>query len=190
MFRGLILMGALLIMAASFIGCDSSMEGYRVFTFNEVAHFSFEYPAHYKITSAHGTVEDRTIYIGLRDKILPEGRTNGFIYLYVEGAGDTYRDAGAALENEIWQFVRAGHLIEHSAITVDKMPAELLVYSREPDLIPEAPASSLEVMKVTRSVYFDYDGFIWNLVIESDEDRVEEAEADFEHLLETFQILD
>jgi len=80
--------------------------------------------------------------------------------------------------------------LECSTITVAGALDEMIVYSHESELIPEAPSSSLEVMKVTRVVYFDYNDLIWKIEIDSDEDRAEEAEADFEHLLETFQILD
>ena len=164
--------------------CDSSMEGYRTLTFNQVAHFSFEYPAHYEKYSAHATTEDKAIYIGFRDKIVPEGRINGFIYIYVEGAGITYPDATAALEYEISQFVEPENLLECSNVTVTGISAELLVYSHEQE------GTIGDINRVTRGVYFDYNDLIWSIVIESDEDRADVAQADFEHLLETFQILD
>jgi hypothetical protein len=183
-------------------GCNSSMEGYRTFTFNKVAHFSFEYPAHYKKCSAHATAERKTIYIGFRDKMPSKGSTDGFIYIYVEGAGDTYPDATAALEDTLSGFVEPDYhdedaeeepqrLLERSTITVAGIPAELVVYSYGYDLVwEESSGSAVILLRIAREVYFDYDGLIWNIVIESDEDRADVAEADFEHLLETFQILD
>lgn len=169
-------------------GCDSSMEGYRTFTFNKVAHFSFEYPVHYEKYTARATVEDKTIYIGFRDRIVPQRRTNGFMYIYVEGVGDTYSDADKALEHYIQLYVEPENILEQSTITVAGIPSELLIYSHEPELIPEAPIS--DVIKITRVVYFEHNDLIWEIEIESDEDRADVAEADFEHLLETFQILD
>ena len=192
--RSLLLMGVLFVVVATFLSCNSS--GYRTFTFNKVAHFSFEYPAHYRKFAAHATVEDKTIYIGFRDKIIPEGRTNGFIRVVVEGAGYRYPDAEAALEKTLLPFtepekyINPGNLLERSTITVAGVQAELIVYIREADLIPEAPASSLDIMKVTRVVYFDHNNLIWRIRIQSDEDRADQAKADFEHILETFKILD
>jgi hypothetical protein len=183
-------------------GCESSMEGYRTFTFNKVAHFSFEYPAHYKKTSAGAEVEDKIIHIGLRDEVPSKGSTDGFIVIKVEGAGDTYPDATAALEDNLSGFVEPDYydedaeeepkrLLERSTITVAGISAELIVYSYGYDHIwDESSGSAVILLRIAREVYFDYDGLIWNLVIKSDEDRADVAEADFEHLLETFQILD
>jgi hypothetical protein len=190
------------VLVAITSGCESSMEGYRTFSFNKVARFSFEYPAHYEKYSAHATVEKKTIYIGFLDRVPSKGSTNGFIYIYVEGAGDTYPDAAAALEDTLSGFVEPDYydedaeeepkrLLERSTITVDGIPAELIVYSYGYDYIRDSTSDSWVILiRIAREVYFDYDDLIWNLVIESDEDRADVAEADFEHLLETFQILD
>jgi hypothetical protein len=189
-------------LAAIAPGCDSSMEGYRTLNFNKVAHFSFEYPAHYEKYSAHATVENRTIYVGFRDKVPSKGSTEGFIYIYVEGAGDTYPDAEAALEDTLSIFVEPDYydeddeeepkrLLERSTITVAGIPAELIVYSYGYDYVRDSPSDPWVILiRIAREVYFDYNGLIWKLAIESDEDRADVAEADFEHLLETFQILD
>jgi len=175
-------------LAAVIPGCDSSMEGYKVFTFNKLAHFSFEYPRHYKQYAASADVEDKALYIGFRDMIVPEKRTNGFMYIYAEGTGITYPDAHTALEHHIQLYVEPENILESSTITVAGISFELLVYSHEPELIPEAPISN--VMKVTRVAYFEHNDLIWEILMESDEDRAEVAAEDFEHLLETFQILD
>jgi hypothetical protein len=180
-------------------GCDSSMEGYRTFTFDKVAHFSFEYPAHYRKYSAHATVEDRTISIWFHDKVPPKGSTYGYIHIFVEGASDSYPDAAAALEHTLSGFVEPGpydeeepqRLLERSSLTIAGIPAELIVYSYGYDRIwGESPGSVAILIRIAREVYFDHNGLIWNIVIESDEDRADVAEGDFEHLLETFQILD
>lgn len=186
------------------LGCNSTMEGYRTFTFNKVAHFSFEYPAHYEKYAAiyNEDLDDRGISIGFNDKVPSKGSTNGFIEVLAEGAGITYPDATAALEDTLSGFVEPDYydedaeeepkrLLERSTITVAGIPAELIVYSYGYDLIREESSdSSVILIRIAREVYFDHDDLIWNLVIESDEDRADVAEADFEHLLETFQILD
>jgi hypothetical protein len=189
-------------LAAIISGCDSSMEGYRTFTFNKVAHFSFEYPAHYEKYSAHATVENRTISIWFHDKVPPKGSTYGYIKIIVEGVGITYPDAEAALEDNLSGFAEPDYydedaeeepkrLLERSTITVAGIQAELIVYSYGYDYVRDSTSDSWVILiRIAREVYFDYDGLIWNLVIKSDEDRADVAEADFEHLLETFQILD
>ena len=191
-----------LTLVSATLGCDSSMEGYRAFTFNEVAHFSFEYPAHYKKTSAGAEVEDKIIHIGLRDEVPSEGSNAGFIGIKVEGAGITYPDATVALEHTLSIFVDSepydedaeqapGRLLERSTLTVAGIPAELIVYSYGYDYVRDSPSDPwVLLLRIAREVYFDYNGLIWNIVIESDEDRAEVAKADFEHLLETFQILE
>ena len=186
----LLVMGILFTVAASLLGCDSSMEGYRAFTFNKVAQFSFEYPRHYRKYAASATVENRTVAIGFVDKIPSQGCTNGFITVIIEGVGDTYPDATVALEDEISQFVEPKNLMERSTTTVAGIQAELLVYSHDFEVIPDPGCGSFGAIRVKRVVYFDYNELIWEVVIESDEDRADVAEADFEHLLETFQILD
>ncbi len=40
-----------------------------------------------------------------------------------------------------------------------------------------------------REVYFDYDGVIWYIEFDSHMDRAEQSKADFEHVLQTFKIL-
>jgi len=40
-----------------------------------------------------------------------------------------------------------------------------------------------------REVYFDYNGLIWRIDIRSDSTTAEEDKADFEHVLQTFKIL-
>jgi len=112
------------------------------------------------------------------------------MHIYVEGTSITYPDADTALEHHIQLYVEPENILERSTISMAGISAELLVYFHEPELMPEAPSSSLDVIKVTRVVYFDYNDLLWEIEIESDEDRADVAEADFEHLLETFQILD
>jgi hypothetical protein len=82
-------------------------------------------------------------------------------------------------------------LLERSTITLAGVPTQLVVYSYGYDHIwDESSGSAVILLRIAREVYFNYGGLIWNIVIESDEDRADVAEADFEHLLETFQILD
>jgi len=192
-----------LVLAAITTGCNCSMEGYRTFTFDKVAHFAFEYPAHYSKYSAGADVvgDYRAIFIGFRDNIPSKGMSEGYITIYAEGAGITYPDATAALEDTLSGFFEPEpweeyeyepkRLLELSTLTVAGIQAELIVYSYGWESIREESTGLwVYLMRIAREVYFDHDNLIWQIVIESDEDRAEVAEADFEHLLETFQILD
>jgi hypothetical protein len=43
---------------------------------------------------------------------------------------------------------------------------------------------------VGRCVYFDQGGLVWMIRVTSTEEVAEETKADFEHILETFKVLD
>jgi uncharacterized protein YjbK len=45
-------------------------------------------------------------------------------------------------------------------------------------------------LKHYRWVYFDYSGFIWQIEIEYEGEIAEQAKADFEHVIQTFKILE
>lgn len=53
-------------------------------------------------------------------------------------------------------------------------------------LVPKNEGVKLQYVK---EVYFDYDGLVWNLKAKSEEEMVDQVNAYFDHVLETFKIL-
>jgi hypothetical protein len=127
----------------------------------------------------------------------------------VDGVSDQHPNAKAAVEALISYWGESIKLLERSAVTVAGIPGEQIVYSHKPPMIMRAPLKLIlftispdwnarytrrnpqeSELRITREVYFNYDGLIWNIQIDSDESVAEQAKADFEHLLKTFKILD
>jgi hypothetical protein len=168
-----------------------------------IAHFTFEYPFVYRV----GKVEVRSDLNytdvtlngpGVRYK---EGTNRTFIYIFIRTSNDYIPDAKSSLEydlafnNELVQrdsrLLKDYKLLERSQIYVAGIDGEQLIYYWDMG-VPEYPEDPDPgpIPTVMRKVYFDYDNLIWELSIRSNQAIVEEANAIFEHMLETFQILD
>jgi len=187
-------------------------DGYKTFTLRDgYAHFYFEYPSSYKKSSAYADIEYRsTVVVFIRPE--PRAQVNStytFFKVTVGGPTSESPNARTALERELSRLSEPEKLLERSAIIVAGLSAELIVYSHRPPTIASTPAAPdffavtssvwgvasaaapLEPeMKVTREAYFDYKGLIWNVAIDSDESEADQAKGDFEHILQTFKILD
>jgi hypothetical protein len=70
--------------------------------------------------------------------------------------------------------------LERTSITIAGMTGELVVYS-----FPDLKNAST----ITREVFFDVDGVLWNIYIYSGTDKSDEAKLDFEHIISTFKVL-
>jgi hypothetical protein len=70
--------------------------------------------------------------------------------------------------------------LERTSITIAGAAGELVAYSF-PDL-KNAPT-------ITREVFFDVDGVLWNIYIYSGTDKSDETKLDFEHIINTFKVL-
>jgi hypothetical protein len=74
-------------------------------------------------------------------------------------------------------------LLERSSVMVGTIQAEQAVFSYS------LSALGLGFI-VERTVYFDYDGLIYNFRVSADQSVAGTANVDFEHLLKTFKFLD
>jgi hypothetical protein len=109
--------------------------------------------------------------------------------LTIIDASEEFPNAKATIEQiASKEFVK--DILERTTININGISGELVVYSSKVGLIPEAPLESSEIVRINRTVCFDYGGLIWIIIIESDEDKADQAKADFEHILQTFKILD
>jgi hypothetical protein len=173
------------------ISCNNSE--YREYSFNRGAKFSFEYPTHYKIFSIHTYIKsESTGGLYFIDKLPSKGRPEGFIDIGLEDPNTHYSDAEGAVEYTQGSINAdfSANIIERSSIIILGRQAELIVYSHKSIIMPEAPPASYNVTKITREVFFDHSGAIWRIIIDSDEERSDQAKSDFEHILQTFKILE
>lgn len=179
-------------------GCSS----YKRFILREGdAHFSFDYPRNYEelvndVVAGWATVSfDRELVE--EDWIIEDSYFSVDVY---EAGRIGNPDAEAALESDITRIATHEYysdfeILDRSSVSIAGVQGEQCVFSycyREaiPDVDDEGPFLKLPVIMIVRCVYFDYNGFIWEIWLQSTEGFAEEDKAHFEHILETFTILD
>jgi hypothetical protein len=185
MWWGCIALATLLLF--SLAGCY----GYKKYTQRDgIAHFSFEYSEDYKesyidLLPAYTSVGyDRWQNDGWFD--------SGFrVGVYKSGWGD-YQKASDLLDHDIqfgYDSKEDYQILERSPISIDSIKGELLISSYTPG---ESHESDLKepTLLINRTVYFDYKGLIWEINMISIEKVAEADEPIWEHLIETFKILD
>ncbi len=79
-------------------------------------------------------------------------------------------------------------ILERSSITVSSVQAERVIYLV--DELFQPPNASKPLLSVEDRVCFDYKGLIWEISSSSYEEYSEQTKADFEHVLQTFKILE
>ena len=79
-------------------------------------------------------------------------------------------------------------LLERSPITVSGVEGELVVYLV--DKLMPIPVEDGKNLEYVRAVYFDYNDLTWEIVAKCNQEIMEQVIADFEHIVETFKILD
>jgi hypothetical protein len=179
-------------------GCNNSE--YRTFTFKRGVNFTFEYPSHYKINSIYSYVEGKSAGgVIFFDKLSSKDSIYGFIDVSIRDASEKFPNAKTAIEQIVLgerdkDTLVVGELdediLERTTININGISGELLVYSHKVGLIERLPYESSKIIRINRTLYFDHSGLLWSIIIESDEDKAEQAKADFEHILQTFKILE
>jgi len=197
--RRLLVAVILLALAASCISCTSP--GYEKFTLREgISHFSFEYPENYeerlvRTESEYTDVKFQHYLSG--DFISGDDRTDSLLGVSIseEGRLDIWASAEIALEWTV-SYLREAYedfqVLKRSEININGVKGEMLVCSYTPTEAPEDydPFWWGPSLLLRRHVYFDYDGFIWEIWMVSHENRAEADEPVWEHLIGTFRILD
>lgn len=179
-------------------GCSS----YKRFTLREGdAHFSFEYPGNYEEVLTH--VYSGWAAVSFDHELVEEDWIIESSYLRVdvyEAGRRGNPDAEAALESAITRIATEEYysdfeILERSSVSIAGVKGEQCTLSycyREeiPATDDEGPFLKLPALMTVRCVYFDYNGFIWEIWLRSTEGFAEEDKAHFEHIIETFEILD
>ena len=203
---------------AGFVGCNAS-QGYKTATIkNKMTSFSFEYPARltrdgpdyftHVITSGALSV-GTTLSLSSRSKPMPinvpdpgAGKLSTFttgyrpisIEIHVFDAKpytSTAQDGKGRLEHSLSQQARWENyqLIERSQIRVSGIEAEFAYYAVDA-YFPYPKEGDLK-LEYVREVYFDYGGYIWNIEgTAHGTDVLDQIKADFDHIIQTFKILE
>jgi hypothetical protein len=188
---------SIVLIASSFLltGCSE----YKIFTLEKgIAHFAFECPYSYKTEKVEVRSDFEYTHIILSGpgvRLIEGGMDRTFIYLFIRTTSNDVPSAESALEDELT--FKSGlplkdyQLMERSQISVAGIDGEQLIYYWDMG-VPEYPddPEPEPIPTIMRKVYFDYGNLIWTLSIRSNQAIVEEANAIFEHILETFKILD
>lgn len=189
-----------LALAAILMGCGrNDTTGYKEFIVSEgPVPFSLEYPVSYQKPSVDRTAEPhitsvtfiRIVWEGERYSVLSTVDVSIYDATYYS------TDASALLAESLRKFEDGFlyddfQLLERSQIIVSGIQGEEIVYSYTwtPTWRDHSTGEDPYVMR-GRRIYFYSDGVIWELTLGSPLSEVEIANADFEHILETFQILD
>jgi hypothetical protein len=187
----------LLLLSMIISGCDNGdVNSYKTFVLNEGSvHFLFEYRTYYEIDNlkpaeATGDLMQQSMFF---DLISPEIKgINDYTYIHVVvGKPDELTpDAKSAIERAernaaSWADYK---LLNKCEITVDGVQAYRIDYQNR-NIVP-AIAGGEPRIEVIREVRFDAKGYVWMIQIRSDSSTAEADKADFEHILQTFKILD
>ena len=158
-------------------------------------HFTFEYPSDYRVDEANYSEIYQTGSVSL---IGPhDTRIHVQYFVPDENEKDNFfRDAKSRVDYLLERIERFGDtdLLEQSNVTISGIPGILLV-TREIDYVRGIAGIEKHItftarpMDICREVDFDYNDQIWFITIDSIEVFAENDKPDFDHLIETFQIL-
>lgn len=186
-------------------GCNTN--GYRsISVHNSIARFSFEYSTYYRDIEGPTELDGLTSVRLLAPKkhaqssgLDPFGnKTDTVTVEYVPAtikvliydARDRNGTAREDMENWLGKFKDSFNIIERSTMVVDGVTGEYVYFSSSPLLSLTKTADGGNPTQYTRSIYFDHDGLVWQIEAEYESEMVERVYADFDHIVQTFKILD
>jgi hypothetical protein len=184
--------------------CSGCLSKYETFSNNEgIAHFSFEYPGDMENLDIYRT--DKYVAVYFIREIVEDGWFDRDLYVTVYKPpgfkGLSISDAKTLLEDYIIlldEDFKVSKVLERSPVNISEIPGELLVTTWDmmspriplPDGALEGTPHQASLMMISRRAYFDQGGMVWKIQMESTEEVAEETKEDFEHILNTFKIMD
>ena len=193
-------------------GCNSSDSDFKSVTVeNELCHYSLEYPSDYDkeiwdnfdfdvpytelILNAPTIREVTEVFAPSSGEITTVvGHTSpGVIYVFVSDSkqywGEWY-SATDELEERLEDAAKWENyeLLERAPLTVDGIEGEMVAYLM--DKLMPIPREDGQRLEYHLAVFFEYDGLIWEIEAECHQEIMDEVKADFDHIIETFTILD
>jgi hypothetical protein len=207
-----ILFAAALVLPSCVRPASDVLQGYKtVLVESPLASYSLEYPAYYRQDGPRTDKNDvipgtsLTLEAPKRKKqaLVPDPpgdgiktvtgtRSWGVIHLNVFDPS-SYFDypiksndyLETALKGEArWKNFK---LLERSPVRVSNVTGEIIVYQVD-KLLPIPVENGLQ-LEYNRAIYFDYNNLIWILEAKADQDMADNITADFNHVIQTFKIL-
>ena len=181
-----------------FIGCQNvDVNSYKTFTLTDGnVHFSLEYRAYYKIKEVHpsfdtGTPSDAFMDFTLISPKIKQTKDYTYIKVLVEKPGRLIPDAKSQTERaennaSSWANYK---LLDKYMTTIDGIEAYRLDYQNQ-NIVPTLAGTGKPAIGVYRELHFDAKGFVWMIQMSSDSSTADADKADFEHVIQTFKVLD
>jgi hypothetical protein len=190
--------GLLLLLISLATLSASGCSGYKTFSLEKgIGHFTFEHPAQYKVEKVEvrndSLLYTHIILSGPGARLEKGGMDYTFIDVFVDDTRVYSRSAEDDLESSLASATKLPdyRLLERSAVSVAGVTAQQVVYFYDRGVRdhPEDPEPE-PLPTIMREIYFDHCDLIWSISIRSNEAAAEDARAIFEHILQTFKILD
>jgi len=179
-------------------GCvNEQCEGYKLLTVNkDIARFSLEYPCNWRRTRVETyTDHDKTslslCITGPGIKIDGSRSPSTLWGLDIIWISEGSPNATTVLENSlsIWASTSSSfQLLERSTVEIAGIQAEQAIFHNTIDadrVLVKKPATI-----ICKQYFFEYDGLIWIIYSSSVLAIAEENEVLFNHIIQTFRILD
>jgi hypothetical protein len=195
--RLLVILALFLPILALFSCQNNNTNSFKTFTTKEgIIRFSVEYPTNYEIDSLQpaestGNNLERSTYLFLKGPkdINGNSKTNLSV-----GASppDSYASNAKSLSERVeinaasWKNYK---LLFKGEITIDGFHAYRLDFQNI-DIIPAIAGDGEPGLEVDRYAQFDANGYIWTIYVKSHSATSETDKEIFEHVLETFKILE
>jgi hypothetical protein len=181
-----------------FVSCTpEDVNSFKTFTLKEgTVHFSFEYRAYYNIKEVEpgentGVPTQDICSVTLVSPLIKEIHDYTTIDIIVVKPDNLIPDALSGIiraekNASSWTGYK---LLDKSNPLIDNHTAYRIDYTdRNP--IPALGGIKESFFEVIREVRFDSKGFRWMIQIKSDSSTAEADKSDFEHILQTFKVLD
>jgi hypothetical protein len=183
---------ALIIVLLIINSCGDST-AYKSFTMQEgPARFSFEYNSPFELVEYSVSDQYHLTGVTLTGPTQKEIRDYPSIQVIIFFEPDEYSpDAETTLETWLTKasWSSGFELWEKSEIIVDNITAIQAIYS-ETNILPIDRGGEEVPKEIWRRVHFDYNGMIWTITLNSNYYTYDTDNKIFEHVLQTFQILD
>jgi hypothetical protein len=188
---GLISVIVMLLTAGCAYSVSRSSDQYNSFTLRKgIARCSFEYNNIYKV----GMIETKKDYsrISLQGPFIGEAQDFNFISIYVNNNTDGKPDYKKAIDHMLdITNLPDFQILERYPVRIFNEPGEEVIYYFVAYHTSKQVAEGIApTPSITYYVAFVHDELLWTIVLNGLDAFAEADRADFDHLLQTFKVLD
>jgi hypothetical protein len=162
---------ALVAMLLGVYFANQELQPYKLITFNKGVNFYFEYPTHFYLDAVYKLIPGK--YSGGLHFIERKAECGGLsvsVYIFSKDA-----------ESAATDLVLHAYDVERSVIEINGIDGELVIRHWESGGVEVCGGPVSE-----RTVYFDYNGLLWEIELFSMDENESQAKTDFEHIVHTF----